>query len=73
MNEILKKITFDGFNYPVTELTKYVRAGEIFTIMLKDRSIIHHSINLIKADLFEEWLTVHKVFNITPEKGSGKY
>lgn len=72
MNETLKKDTYEGFNYPVTELTKYIRASDIFTIMLKDHSIIHHTINIKEADLFEKWLTTHNIFNITPEKRSGK-
>ena len=71
MNEILKNDRYDGFNYPVTELVKYIRAGDIFTIMLKDSSIIHYTINIKEADLFEKWLNTHKVSNITPEKRSG--
>jgi hypothetical protein len=59
---------FIGFNYPSTELSKYLRADDVFTIMLKNRTIIHHTIITKEADLFEKWLTSHKVLNIAPEK-----
>lgn len=53
---------FAGFEYPVTELAKYIRAGDIFTILLKNGSIIHHTIK--EQELFEKWLLNNKIENI---------
>ena len=53
---------FAGFEYPVTELAKYIRAGDIFTILLKGSSIIHHTPK--EYELFEKWLLDNDIQNI---------
>lgn len=53
---------FPGFDYPVTELAKYIRAGEIFTILLKDGPIIHT--NFKEYEPFEKWLLDNNIQNI---------
>ena len=53
---------FPGFDYPVTELAKYIRAGEIFTILLKEGSIIHPTFK--DYEPFEKWLLDNNIQNI---------
>lgn len=53
---------FPGFDYPATDLLKYIRAGDIFTIMLKNTSIIHYTIK--EHELFEKWLLENNISNI---------
>lgn len=54
--------SYPGFEYPASELAKYIRAGDIFTILLKDSSIIHHVIK--DHELFEKWLLDNNIQNI---------
>ena len=53
---------FPEFTYPASELAKYIRAGEIITILLKDNSIIHHATK--EYELFERWLLDNNIQNI---------
>lgn len=53
---------FPGFIYPANELSKFIAAGDIFTIMLKGGTIVHHHAEDI--DLFKQWLLDHKVYDI---------
>lgn len=67
----LKDENYEGFEHSITEVKKYIRAGDIFTILLKDKRIIHHTIDIKEAGLFEKWLTAHNIVNIKlePKKG----
>lgn len=70
MNNNFKNEDFPGFDYPVSKLSKYIRAGDVFTIMLKDGYIINVSATneflstKINQDLFEQWLLEYAVTNI---------
>lgn len=61
MNADLKD-TFPEFNHHISEVQKFIRAGEIFTLRLKTGEIIH--LNLENPDSFEEWLTENGTINI---------
>lgn len=67
MNAILKNENFAGFEHSITEVERYIRAGDIFTFLLKDRRIVHHTTDMKEADLFENWLKTHNVINIKQE------
>jgi hypothetical protein len=45
---------FPGFNYPASELSKFIAAGDIFTIMLKGGAIVHYTAK--NKELFKQWL-----------------
>lgn len=62
MNTKLTSGSFPDFDYHVAQIIKYIRADEIFTIMLKDGSIIHHITQ--QHDLFEKWLMENDIINI---------
>ena len=64
MNTISKNEHFVGFEHSITEVERYIRAGEIFTFLLKNRTIIHHTIDVKEADVFENWLIAHNIVNI---------
>lgn len=71
MNTILKDENYHGFGYSITQVEKYIRAGEIFTILLNDKRIVHHTIAMKEADLFEGWLIAHSIVNIKSETHKG--
>ncbi|MBO9594429.1 MAG: hypothetical protein J7599_16115 [Niabella sp.] len=54
--------TFPGFNIPYAELEKYIEAAGIFTIMLKNGSIIHFKPEYIQK--FHAWLAFHCITNL---------
>lgn len=56
------KPTYEGFDYPATELAKYLESAGIFSISLKDGKIIHFSPTDVEG--FRNWLTINKVENI---------
>lgn len=62
MNTQLKHDSFPEFDHDISEVQKYIRSGDIFTLKLKDGTIIHYTTN--REDLFEEWLTIHGTVNI---------
>lgn len=58
---------FSGFEYPVSELLKFLTADDLFTIILKNGDIIHFS---TKDDtLFKQWLLDNNVVDMRKEKG----
>lgn len=62
MNTEIKNGFFPGFDYHVSDVRKYIRAGEIFTIMLKSFAIVHYISK--EADTFELWLKEHFITDI---------
>ncbi|MEJ6982400.1 hypothetical protein WG906_18185 [Pedobacter sp. P351] len=73
MTDTLKNNSFPGFEYPVEQLSKYCRSGEIFTILLQTCEIINFTekdafLNTKdKQDQFETWLKNHRIVNIKEE------
>jgi len=62
MNAKVQDGSFPEFDYDISEVQKYIRSGDIFTLKLKNGTIIHHTTE--KEDLFEEWLTDNGTINI---------
>lgn len=56
-------VMFNDFAHSGKSLKKFIRSGNIFTIMLFDTSIIHYNAAAY-ADEFDEWLCKHKVESI---------
>ncbi|GAB3416244.1 hypothetical protein [Niabella aquatica] len=56
-------VMFNDFTHSVKSLKKFIRSGNLFTIMLLDASIIHYNAATY-ADKFDEWLRKHKVESI---------
>ncbi|RZJ89059.1 MAG: hypothetical protein EOO20_11965 [Chryseobacterium sp.] len=58
---------FSGFEYPASELLKFLTASDLFTIMLKNGNII----NFLPDDdmLFKKWLIDNDVIDIRKEEG----
>ncbi|RCH54683.1 hypothetical protein DJ568_12755 [Mucilaginibacter hurinus] len=56
---------FPDFDHEADELSKYIAAVGMVTIMLKDGSIIHYTPKNIQA--FLKWLADNKVKNIKSE------
>lgn len=62
MKPELPIISSTEFDHCSTAIAKYIRAGNIFTLMLKSGEIIHHCSQ--EDDLFEQWLLDHEITNI---------
>ena len=46
--------TFPGFDYPAEQLSKFIAAGDTFTMLLKDGSIVHHTTkHIIVTSIFK--------------------
>lgn len=58
---------YPGFDYPATELLKYITVLNDFTIMLKDGDIIKHTPDDDEA--FKRWLDCNHIQNIREEQG----
>ncbi|MBZ4189337.1 hypothetical protein [Niabella beijingensis] len=56
-------VMFNDFAHSGKSLKKFIRSGNIFTIMLLDTTIIHYNA-APHADKFDEWLCKHNVENI---------
>lgn len=52
----------DDFPYTANELDKYIRADNLFTIMLKNREIVHYTTN--DKVRFDQWLKQNNVSDI---------
>lgn len=59
--------SFPGFEYPATELRKYLRSADHFTIMLKNGDIVHHEPD--HPISFSAWLKRNCIENIKQEYG----
>ena len=58
--------SYPGFDYSPGEIAKYIQAGEIFTLMLVNKSIIHFYPEDIYS--FKEWLEEHQILDIRGNK-----
>jgi len=56
------ELNYPGFNYPANQLSKFIAAADLFTILLKNGEIIHYTA-VDKTD-FHQWLAAHDVKNI---------
>ncbi len=56
-------VMINDFPHSGKSLKKFIRSGNIFTILLLDKSIIHYNATAY-ADEFDEWLCKHNVENI---------
>ena len=61
-----KDNTYPGFEYSPDQLSKFICAGELFTIKLINNEIIHHEVK--EPWLFKQWLMDNRIINIFPEK-----
>ena len=57
---------YPGFDYPASELFKYLAATDFFTIMLKDERIIHFTPD--DANSFQHWLLLNKIIDMRTER-----
>lgn len=58
---------YPGFDYPASELFKFLAASDFFTIMLKDGRIIHFTPD--DANSFQHWLRLNKIIDMRTERG----
>lgn len=61
----LKADHFPGFDYKASELSKFLAASDLFTILLKNGDIIHYTST--NRFVFHQWLTYHNIENIKIE------
>ena len=59
-------LTYPGFNYKADELQKFLASTDIFTILLKNREIIHHTPT--NKTTFYDWLIEHGIEDIKLDK-----
>ena len=75
MTDTLKTNHFPGFDYPVEELSKYCRSGDVFTILLNTGEVKNFFEkdsflnNKEKQEHFEAWLKNHRIIDIKEESG----
>lgn len=53
---------YDNFEYPASQISKYLYSAGIFTLMLEDGKITHHSPDDVEA--FLEWLQSHNINDV---------
>ncbi|MEJ6981230.1 hypothetical protein WG906_12255 [Pedobacter sp. P351] len=53
---------YPGFEYSSDQLSKFLAAGQIFTIKLLNNDIVHHEVEDPK--LFKQWLLDHNIEDI---------
>ena len=56
---------FPGFDYPASDLLKFIAAAEFFTIMLKNGEIVHFA--TADPTEFQDWLLQNNVKDIRKE------
>lgn len=66
MKKTLEINYFPDFDYPASKLSKFIAAGDIFTIMLNCGTVIHHTAK--DKDLFKKWLLENKIQDLRSEK-----
>lgn len=62
MNNEVSNYFFPDFRYPFSNLTKFLQADRVFTILLKDGNITHFIPSNVRE--FRNWLTHHQVEDI---------
>ena len=63
--------SYPGFEYRSKAVVKYIQAGDIFTLMLENKSIVHFMPEDIRS--FREWLEEHEILDIRGEKLEVKF
>jgi hypothetical protein len=58
---------YPGFDYPASDLFKFLAASNFFTIVLKEGRIIHFTPD--DANSFRHWLLLNEIIDIRTEKG----
>lgn len=58
----LKNYTYPGFDYDANQISKFMAASDLFTILLKNGEIVHFTAN--DENSFVEWLIQHDIENI---------
>lgn len=58
---------FPGFEYPASELIKYITVVKDFSLMLKSGEFIKFT--PIDSNLFKQWLDENDIQNIRNEEG----
>lgn len=58
---------YPEFEHEAHELTRYIEASGLFSILLKCGNIIHHT--PAHADDFRDWLTSHNIINLRSDDG----
>jgi hypothetical protein len=61
---------YPGFEYSPDQLSKFLCAGDLFTIKLKTDEIIHHEVS--EPLLFRKWLLDHSIEDIYADKAGEK-
>jgi len=59
MNNDISNYFFPEFHYPFSHLTRFLQAGKLFTILLKDGSITHFQPANVPD--FRDWLLQNQV------------
>lgn len=54
--------TYPGFDYKPNQLSKFLASSDLFTILLKNGEIIHHTSD--NKNAFQQWLIRYNVVNI---------
>jgi hypothetical protein len=62
MNTKSKSGSFPEFNHHISDIQRYIRAGETFTLMFKNGKIVHHISK--EQEAFEKWLKDHDIMDI---------
>ncbi|ANH79989.1 hypothetical protein A8C56_02465 [Niabella ginsenosidivorans] len=62
MTDTIAAAAFPGFEHAPDELTKYIEAFGIFTILLRNGSVVHY--NPDDTNAFRYWLNRHKIIDI---------
>ncbi|HQW94281.1 MAG TPA: hypothetical protein PLU58_00680 [Saprospiraceae bacterium] len=53
---------YHGFEYTSADLTKYIEAAGVFSILLRNGSVVHFFPE--SKEGFREWLQKHKIQNV---------
>lgn len=62
MQDKINDNTYPGFSQPAQNLSKFIAAGDIFTLMLKDGTIVHYTAS--HKEKFTKLLIDHDICDI---------
>jgi hypothetical protein len=62
MNKEASSHVFPGFNHPSPELVRFLQADKLFTILLKDGTVVHFE--PANTGAFKKWLLWHKIEDV---------
>lgn len=57
-------VPYPGFQYQANEIKRFSKAGNLFSILLKNDSIIHFETDMFDQENFHEWLKVNNVCDV---------